>query len=709
MLPYANSSLWHTEVCSATVSQVQVIPSTTVSSLTGVHSKTIAIMKKIFNSFLTIAAAAIAFSACQKAEVAETSSVVRTFQVAADDTKTVFSTPTAGKYPVLWTDTFETISVVVLGVEKPSAKDAAITPSADGKTATISYVLSDEEAALANPAFYFISPKAKSYAPTSEAFRVIVPVTQTSGNGTVDENAQLLYGATTGTSIAFHHFTAYAHMAITGLPSDAAIEMVTVKTAEDIAGEYEIKFDSEGKNLEKAVRTGDKTITVNTSSNEMWFGVAPVAVTDMTVTAVTSKGNFVKEIKLNKTFESGMIGKFTVDMTGINPESEKKYVATALSSISATDKVVIAMQKSDGSYYAMSNDKGTGAAPAAILLNVKDNATVNPAENLIWNIAYQLGSFTVSPDGVADSYLYVTNNNNGVRVGTSANKTFTVVKNYIEGNDGTNKRTIGVYNNADFRCYKYNTDGTIQSNIADQNVVFFVLGGTPGPDPDPDPDPSIKDVTVAQFNAAAVSETVVYRLTGTVGTGSINTKYGNFDLVDATGTVYVYGLDNIEDVKDKLVTGAKITVTGTRGDYNGKIEVLNGHCEKIESGDAPDPSEGIANTKETAYTTSQAIAIIESGKSLAEKVYVKGTVTRVATAADKIPTYKNADIYVTDGSQEFEFFRCKDIDNTDMTSAYIKEGDELIAYGQLSKFEKDGKVTYELAQGCYLVSYVQGN
>lgn len=669
-------------------------------------------MKKIFNSFLTIAAAAIAFSACQKAEVAETSSVVRTFQVAADDTKTVFSTPTAGKYPVLWTDTFETISVAVIdGEYQSSAKDAPITPSADGKTATISCTLTEEEAALANPAFHFISPKAKSYAPSVSAFRVVIPVNQTSGNGTVDENAQLLYGATTGTSIAFHHFTAYAHMTIAGLPAGAAIAAVSVKAAEDIAGEYEIKFDADGSNLEKNVRTGDKAITISTSSNEMWFGVAPVAVTELTVTAVTDKGNFVKTIKLNKTFESGMIGKFTVDMTGINPESEKKYVATALSSIGATDKVVIAMKLSDGSYYAVTNDKGTSAAPAASVLTVKDNATINPAENLIWNITRSSNSFQVCPDGETDKFLYVTNTNNGVRVGTNNNKNFTVVGGYIEGNDGTNKRALGIYNNADFRCYKYNSDGSVATNIAGQQVVFFVLGGTPGPDPDPDPDPDpeIKDVTVAQFNAAAVSETVVYRLTGTVGTGSINTKYGNFDLVDATGTVYVYGLDNIEDVKDKLVTGAKITVTGTRGDYNGKIEVLNGHCEKIESGDAPDPSEGIANTKETAYTTSQAIAIIESGKSLAEKVYVKGTVTRVATAADKIPTYKNADIYVTDGSQEFEFFRCKDIDNTDMTSAYIKEGDELIAYGQLSKFEKDGNVTYELAQGCYLVSYTQGN
>lgn len=96
------------------------------------------------------------------------------------------------------------------------------------------------------------------------------------------------------------------------------------------------------------------------------------------------------------------------------------------------------------------------------------------------------------------------------------------------------------------------------------------------------------NATVAEFNAAPVDASKYYRLSGTVG-GSINLTYGNFDLTDATGTVYVYGLSNINDVKDKLVAGAKITVVGTRGDYNGKIEVLNGTCESIEGGETPGP------------------------------------------------------------------------------------------------------------------------
>ena len=89
--------------------------------------------------------------------------------------------------------------------------------------------------------------------------------------------------------------------------------------------------------------------------------------------------------------------------------------------------------------------------------------------------------------------------------------------------------------------------------------------------------------TVADFIAAAESSTQPYQLTGVIG-GSINTTYGNFDLTDETGTVYVYGLTKTNlgygAANDKsyasigLNAGDKVTLIGFRGSYNGKVEVL---------------------------------------------------------------------------------------------------------------------------------------
>jgi RPA family protein len=86
-------------------------------------------------------------------------------------------------------------------------------------------------------------------------------------------------------------------------------------------------------------------------------------------------------------------------------------------------------------------------------------------------------------------------------------------------------------------------------------------------------DGAIKAVTVADF-LAAEEGTALYELTGIVK-NLANTTYGNFDLVDATGSVYVYGLTGNGAVgsNDKsfanlgINEGDVITIIGTRASY----------------------------------------------------------------------------------------------------------------------------------------------
>ena len=104
-------------------------------------------------------------------------------------------------------------------------------------------------------------------------------------------------------------------------------------------------------------------------------------------------------------------------------------------------------------------------------------------------------------------------------------------------------------------------------------------------------EPEAKVVTIAEFIAAPEATDVYYELTGTIG-GTINTTYGNFDLTDETGTVYVYGLTKEfiavgSTSNDKsfaslgLKEGDKITLRGFRGSYNGKIEVMGAYFVKL--------------------------------------------------------------------------------------------------------------------------------
>lgn len=89
---------------------------------------------------------------------------------------------------------------------------------------------------------------------------------------------------------------------------------------------------------------------------------------------------------------------------------------------------------------------------------------------------------------------------------------------------------------------------------------------------------AIEHITVAAFLEKSVSATTYYELTGKISNIS-NSTYGNFDLTDETGTVYVYGLTATKvSSNDKsfsslgLREGDVVTLHGTR-DYHEKDQV----------------------------------------------------------------------------------------------------------------------------------------
>lgn len=115
----------------------------------------------------------------------------------------------------------------------------------------------------------------------------------------------------------------------------------------------------------------------------------------------------------------------------------------------------------------------------------------------------------------------------------------------------------------------------------------------------------------------------------------------------------------------------------------------------------------IANTKETAYTTAQAIEIIKKTSEAQlkdEVVYVKGVVSKIVTPFDS--NYGNVSFDVSvDGSisgQQFRFFRTqKDAENIYTEDPNIEVGATVIGCGTLDKYND----IYEFKAGNYLVDY----
>ena len=146
--------------------------------------------------------------------------------------------------------------------------------------------------------------------------------------------------------------------------------------------------------------------------------------------------------------------------------------------------------------------------------------------------------------------------------------------------------------------------------------------------------PEVQVATIAEFNAAEVNNNVWYQLTGTVKNLVDGDQYGNFDIEDETGSVYVYGLLSEKGGPKKqfqalaaekgIQNGSVLTLIGTRGVYNEKIEVLNADFVSVDnSGVGPiDPVELEGDgTKDNPYTVADVKAIKEFP---ADKVWVKG-------------------------------------------------------------------------------------
>lgn len=108
----------------------------------------------------------------------------------------------------------------------------------------------------------------------------------------------------------------------------------------------------------------------------------------------------------------------------------------------------------------------------------------------------------------------------------------------------------------------------------------------------------------------------------------------------------------------------------------------------------------IANTKETAYTTAQAIEIIKKTSEAQltdEVVYVKGIVSKIDSYND---TYKSITYWLDDNT--FQVYSGKGLDGKDFTSKDdIEIGANVIICGKIKKFYNN----YEFAAGNYLVDY----
>ena len=242
------------------------------------------------------------------------------------------------------------------------------------------------------------------------------------------------------------------------------------------------------------------------------------------------------------------------------------------------------------------------------------------------------------------------------------------------------------------------------------------------------PSEETKTATIAEFLAAPVSTNVWYQLTGTIKSLKDGDKYGNFDLEDETGSVYVYGLLSEKGgAKQKfqelvaaqgLQAGTKITIIGNRGEYNGNPQVLNAYFVKVESGGGSGggdtPSGGNDGSLAKPFTPAEAnafIATLAADTNTDKEYYIKGKLVEYAKNGEFSTQYGNASFYLsTDGTkngEQFYVFRTLYLGNVKYTEGTTPVvGDEIIICGLLVNYK--GNTPETVANKSYIYS-LNGN
>ena len=207
----------------------------------------------------------------------------------------------------------------------------------------------------------------------------------------------------------------------------------------------------------------------------------------------------------------------------------------------------------------------------------------------------------------------------------------------------------------------------------------------------------IKSITVVTEESVDPNTvaTPTFTVTGTEVSGSYITS-ANVEIACATdGASISYSTDN-GDTWNPYLTALTITETTTLQAKATKAEMT----ESAVATKAITIIPSIANTQATALTTAEAKALIDATSSAqlaAEKVYVKGTISKI----DKFDaTYKSITYWLDNNT--FQVYSGRGLDNADFASMNdIAKGGEVIVYGNITNY----KGTYEFDKNNYLVSY----
>ncbi len=339
------------------------------------------------------------------------------------------------------------------------------------------------------------------------------------------------------------------------------------------------------------------------------------------------------------------------------------YVKTALGEIESGSVVIVTESKTvaaETTTWAMSNNKGTSAGPAAVEVTDENDEIASPADSILWDIVKDGENFVLYPKGVTNKWLYCTTANDGVRVGTGDNKNFKIDKSYLY-NIQTTGRYLGVYaDKLDFRCY-----ASISNNISGQTLAFYKK--------------TVSDPVYGNYSTTCLQKATTPVLTD----GGIFDATKTVEMLAEDGATIYYTLDG----SDPKTSGTKQTYSAAielkeRGTYTVKAYAVE------EGKEASDVAEATYNIS-LPFTVAEAIALIPKYNDERADTYIDGIVCTAGTSVNEGKmTYFISDNGSAEGGAKVRIYSGKGLDNAafnDVTD--LKIGDKVRVFGKLNNYQ----------------------
>lgn len=256
----------------------------------------------------------------------------------------------------------------------------------------------------------------------------------------------------------------------------------------------------------------------------------------------SSTGDYLSYLKNSITSSSSNNNIVTITLGG----SSTSYTFTCSGGQVRLNSVTVTYTTAGGS-------QAPGTTPA--LTVASNELKISPEENIDYITAIVKNLYDIEANVYSDedctsdcSWLAAEWTPDGIRFSVTANETEETRTGYIQ-------------------LYAFDAEGN------EYKEVIAVIQATA----------EIEDITVDEFLKKEVHPYVWYQLTGNIS-NITSTDYGNFDLTDDTGKVYVYGLTTTKKPNnDKsfaslgLRMGDEVTLVGTRAAYNGTAQVGNAY------------------------------------------------------------------------------------------------------------------------------------